>query len=119
MRRSDPICAALFGALREKCDVMRASRTADGYGGWAERTETAAWSVPCRTECDRGAMDGPLAGRLQGWAGLTVHLPGWADVRLGDELAVGGRRLRVVGLRPADDGSPLKSALVVEEAEAR
>jgi hypothetical protein len=115
----DPLEAALLGALKEKCDVMRSSRTPDGYGGWTESAESAARSVPCRTECDRGATEGPLAGRLQGWAGLTVHLPGWADVRLGDELAVGGRRLRVVGLRPADDGSPLKAAMVVEEAEAR
>lgn len=119
MRRIDPLEAALLGALKERCDVLRAERTADGYGGWTETTAAAARSVPCRTECDRGAMDGPLAGRLQGWAGLTVHLPAWADVRLGDSIAVGDRRLTVVGLRPTDDGSPLKAALVAEEAPAR
>jgi len=116
MRRGDFVRDSLLAALDARCEVRRPSRTSDGSGGWTETLSVVASGVACRIEAAEAAVSGETVGTLAGWAGLTMHLPAGADVRIGDRIAVGARDLRVDGVRPADDGSPLKSALVVEEA---
>jgi hypothetical protein len=85
--------------LVDVCSIKRQVITDDGYGGKSKSESVVASAVVCRVgPSGRLPEERIFADRLENSMPYTVTLPALTDVEDGDVVALGTRRLRVMGV---------------------
>ena len=111
----DAMRTAVAESFTETAAVWRATRARSSTGGTTE-TYSKEGEYPCRLAPARAPLEMVIAGRLTGartwWATLAYN----ADVRLGDELRVGSRVLKVVGVQTGESYQAALRVLCEETA---
>ena len=89
------IARDLLRLLPERATVGRASEATDRYGVVQHTYTTVANDVPCRVAPVETRYD-PAREQMKLRGDVTLVLPRDVDVRVGDIVALGSRRYRVV-----------------------
>lgn len=102
----------MSGLYRHMVSIIRQQKVADALGGWTEQLVTVGifWAAIAPVSAERRLRYMQLQARVT----HSVFIRGKADVRAGDVVNFGTRKLRVQGvINPAETGHHLE--LVCEE----
>jgi head-tail adaptor len=86
--------AVATASLNTSCQIQRSTLTADGYGSSSETWTTVATVNVTLAQPSEGQLQ-KYAERIGGLASWLVRFPYGTDVRVNDQLIVGGVTLRV------------------------
>lgn len=90
--------ASFLKSLAERCTVKRDTFSLDAIGGQVP-AETTIGTYPCRlAPLGNSGPERQVADRLETITPLVATLPYDADIRNGDRIEIGTRRLVVAGL---------------------
>lgn len=88
---------ALRKLLPDLGEVLRATRTPDGQGGWVETWGTLSTRNPCRVDAAR-QIETEIGAGVQNYANWIITAYDTATVAEGDRWQVGGVQYAVTGI---------------------
>ena len=104
----------MLGLLTKRCEVLRANRADDGFGGDLETWDSVLSNYPCRLYAKSGRLE---RGERGDEDTHTVRLIGpVADIRCGDKVIVEGKTYLVSSVSTKEGGRGARHVEAVLDA---